>query len=76
MHELEQGISNVVPLRPGQTVDHAVACRIRHLRVPRLSQNLLNGTSDEGLDQWQPIGKVVRRLMARMFVEQDGAPHG
>ncbi len=25
---------------------------------------------------WVPIGVAVRRLLARMFVEQEGGPHG
>ena len=29
---------------------------------------------DRHEDQWQPLGAVVRRVMARLMVEQDGQP--
>lgn len=29
---------------------------------------------DRREDQWQPLGDVVRRVMARLVVEQEGQP--
>lgn len=70
MQEHQQGASNVVSLRAATTTPCAASGDAEEFALPPLPQR------PSGMDQWQPLGVVVRRLMARMLVEQQGGPYG
>lgn len=60
-HEKEQRTSNAVALR---THERTLLLAGTNIRLKKSK------------DQWQPLSEPVRRLLARMFVEQEGGPHG
>jgi len=43
-------------------------------RTPPLVRTTTNLKKSQ--DQWEPLSVALRRVMARMFVDQKGEPHG
>ncbi len=50
-----------VPLKAGAAVGHGKPCEIGRLPVPEVSH--CAPSDGEGVDNWQPIGAVARRIV-------------